>query len=421
MFPRRISTLGLSAGLHVLAVIVTTSIAALPARATRRGTDAQPPSVVVVHLDALPARLVERASPKKTDGPPEDLGIVLPDGSTSLALPGFAFDFGKVVHSASSLFPFLTDGSWLEAIAGANGRNDTARLVNPLGRHGQAPERKPPLRLPATQLQSLLDRCWSRRDRWRAFEPIADLTAAYDPDRGNLPVVLSAYGTQNGLQPYVDTTIRDPRFWVQLGLAADHRDFIEFITGYVTEHGSTKASTELLFLLDKLVQASLDALTVLLDTDPKEELQWTEMTNRGAYAAAVAIRDYYRAHLESRTLASRELLIARYGDVRRRILEIILDTTPNGYRANDARFALGGIYWRGGRREAAAAAWRAITIDGRDNDAADYADLLTELERPDGSHLGIRRIDRILERSHSRWISLSYDRLKQFGYHFDTF
>ena len=421
MLPRRISALGLSGGLHVLAVIVTTSIVASSPPASRRGSDTQSPAVVVGHLNALPAALVERGSPKKADSPPDDLGIVLPDGSSSLALPSFTFDFGKVVKRASSLFPFLTDGSWLEAIAATKSRHDTARLVNPLGRHGQTGEKKPPLRLRASELQSLLDKCWSRRDRWRAFEPIAGLARGYSPEDGDLPVLLGAYGTQNGLQPYVDTAIRDPRFWTQLGLAADHRDFVEFITRYVSEHGSTKAATELLFLLDKLVQASLDALTVLLDTDPKEELQWTGMVNRDAYAAAVAIRDYYRAHLESQSLGSRELVRARYDDVRRRILEIILDTTPNGYRANDARFALGSVYWTRGRREEAAAAWRAITIDERDNDVADYSDLLKEIERADGSPLDIRRIDRILERSRSRWISRSYNRLKQFGYHFDTF
>src|SRR4029079_12443655 len=132
---------------------------------------------------------------------------------------------------------------------------------------------------------------------------------------------------QNGLQPYVDTTTRDPRFWTQLGLAADHRDFIDVLGGYTTDLGTTKASTELLYLLDKLVQASMDALTVLLDTDPAEQLQWTQTPNHGPYAAAVAIRNYYRDYLASERLASRELLLARYGDVRRRILEIILDTT----------------------------------------------------------------------------------------------
>jgi hypothetical protein len=43
------------------------------------------------------------------------------------------------------------------------------------------------------------------------------------------------------------------------------------------------------------------------------------------------------------------------------------------------------------------------------------------METPGEASLDARRIDRILERQQSRWLSLSYDRLRRFGYHFDTF
>jgi len=37
-----------------------------------------------------------------------------------------------------------------------------------------------------------------------------------------------------------------------------------------------------------------------------------------------------------------------------------------------------------------------------------------------GQNLDARRIDRILDSEHGRWLSFSFDRLRQFGYRFDT-
>jgi len=419
---RRISALGASFALHALAALAAFWVAAHLVRVPVSGAEASRPTIVVVHLaEALPSLSKDRVSSKTSDAAPEDLGIVLPDGESKLDLPGFTFDFGKVVKRASSLFPFLTGRLSLEHIVATRSRQKSAGLVNPFARQRHTDERRAVLELREADLQALLDKCWSRRDRWRAFQPIADVARSYHPDAGDLPALLRAYGIQNGLQPYVDTTIRDPRLWTQLGLAADHADFIDFTSRYVSEHGSTKAATELLFLLDKLVQASFDALTALLDTHPSEDLQWTHLVNRDAYAAAVAIRDYYQAHLERLGLSSRDAISAYYAEARLTVLNTILDTTPNGYRANDARFARGAIYWKWGRREEAVGMWREMTIDERDNDVADYSDVLKEMEASGGASLDVRRINRILERQQSRWLSLSYDRLRRFGYHFDTF
>jgi hypothetical protein len=35
--------------------------------------------------------------------------------------------------------------------------------------------------------------------------------------------------------------------------------------------------------------------------------------------------------------------------------------------------------------------------------------------------LDVRRITRILDAEHGRWVSAAYDRLRQFGYQFDRF
>lgn len=60
---------------------------------------------------------------------------------------------------------------------------------------------------------------------------------------------------------------------------------------------ATKPTTELLFLLDKLTQASLDALTTLLDTDAQQDLWWTRNTNRAAYRLVIGLRRYYADRL----------------------------------------------------------------------------------------------------------------------------
>jgi hypothetical protein len=95
-------------------------------------------------------------------------------------------------------------------------------------------------------LQSLIDQSWSRRDRWRAFQHIAKLADRYNTDVGKLPTVLHTYLEQNGTQPQVDSTVPDPRVWLQLGLAADHVDWVGFVSRYASEHPSTRTTTELL-------------------------------------------------------------------------------------------------------------------------------------------------------------------------------
>jgi hypothetical protein len=163
-------------------------------------------------------------------------------------------------------------------------------LVNPFARRGQGQNDKPPLTLRAGDLQALVDKAWARRDRWPAFREIARLADASNPDEGDLPALLHGYVDQDGLQPYVDAAVRDPRLWTHLGLAANHVDFIDFISRYASQHPSTRATTELFFLLDKMAQASFDAMVVLLDSDPTTDLIWTRTANREAYDSHIRTR-----------------------------------------------------------------------------------------------------------------------------------
>jgi hypothetical protein len=209
-------------------------------------------------------------------------------------------------------------------------------------------------------------------------------------------------------------------------------EFIGFISRYAAEHPSTRATIELLFLLDKIAQASLDALVTLLDTVPEEHLDWTRSANPDAYAFVADLRRHYAAELLKKGLASGDRLGAYYDKVRLGILTGILRTTPRGYRVNDARFLIGSIYWREGSAGDALRAWRSMTIDAGDAYAPSIARILNAIATETGGDRGnvdtggtMRRlaeqIDAILRAEHGRWIMFSLDRLHQFGYRFDTF
>jgi hypothetical protein len=416
---RRLCAGGISVVIHVLIGLVAVWVASKLSWSPPPGGDAAGWTVVIVHAPELAG--TDAAHAKTREPTPGDLGIRVDDHVSTLALHGFTFDYSVVASRAGSLFPFLTGRLSLEHVVGGTDRYSTSGLANPFAHKKQSHSETPPLVLRDTARQALLDRTWSRRDRWHLFQPIATLAASYDPNTGDLPALLRAYVIQNGLQPYADTEIRDPRLWTQLGLASHHADFIDFISQYAGQHPSTKATTELLFLLDALVQGSFDALAVLLETKPETDLTWTRDTNRQAYDAVVKIRDYYRQEIDRRSLASPEALIAYYDAARLAILTTILETTPDRYRASDARFLIGAMHWKHGKREEALGWWRDLRIDADDHYVAAYSSILAAVSASDRQPVNTRQIDRILEAEHARWLSASYDRLRQFGFRFDTF
>jgi hypothetical protein len=223
------------------------------------------------------------------------------------------------------------------------------------------------------------------------------------------------------LQPYADQKARDPRLWVELGLAADHADFLDFISRFSVSHPGTKARVDVLFLLDKIAQASFDALVTLLDIVPDEDLQWTRQQNAQAFDAIVGIQRYYLLQLQKRDLGSRHALAAYYDDLRLRILEEIVETTPAGYRVNDARYLTGAIFWKQGNAEEATATWaRLREPDARDEFTAECSQLKAIVDAP-ALRLDPLVVDRILKAERGRWLVMSATRLHQFGYHFDTY
>src|ERR671936_917854 len=125
-----------------------------------------------------------------------------------------------LAHGASLAVHLLTRRLSIERVTVAPRRGKERTLGNPFDR-SHVDLIRPPLGLRAPAVQALLDKSWSRRERWKAFQPVAKVVNSYDPDEGAVPGLLRGYEVQNGLQPYVDTTMRDPRLWIQLGLAVD--------------------------------------------------------------------------------------------------------------------------------------------------------------------------------------------------------
>lgn len=347
-------------------------------------------------------------------------------GSRVLTIGGFTFNADKLFARASVLFPFVSPGLSLDHFAIGPSSDRVLVYQRPSSRENARAraETGRALILSDAAVQAIVDKAWSRRERWDAFAPIRALAASYSAEAGALPPLFQRYTDQNALQPYQDVEIRDPRFWTQLGLAADHVVFIGFIREYAEAHPGTRGAIELLFLLDRIAEANEDALQTLLDGNPEEDLRWTRASNRAAYGLALQLRVHYRSQLSRLGLNSRAAVARHYDGVRLAILEGILRTTPGGYRSNDARFLMGAIYWRQGRSADAIGSWRGITLDPADSFAAANAQLIAALHTIDTSRApaeAVRQISRVLKNEQGRWIDFSYARLKRFGYRFDSY
>jgi hypothetical protein len=259
MRPRYFRAFGLSAALHVLAAATLVWLAQSPA--IRTGSKERTLTTVVV------APTEDRGYPglKPVDRQADVSTVEAGDAALPLQIADFWVDVEKIATHAPVLFRSSPPVS-RSSTSSRHPVDEPVRSTSDAARH----ERRPAARRAAgapTLLQSIVDQSWSRRDRWSAFERIRKLAGSHSANDGSLPRLLKMYCDENWLQPYVDAETRDPRLWVQLALAADHVNFISFIRRYAAAHPSTKATTELLFLLDKIGQPH--TLGVLLDGDPR--------------------------------------------------------------------------------------------------------------------------------------------------------
>ena len=151
-------------------------------------------------------------------------------------------------------------------------------------------------------MQAVLDAAWSRRERWAAFQHIQDLVQRSNPQEGDLPTLLRRYVSENLLQPFDASQNSEPKLWALLSVAADHNEFIQFIRSFVARVPSSRATTELLFLLDKLVQANLHAVLALLELDADHGLVWTKTVSPSGAEALLRVRRYHEGVLSARGL-----------------------------------------------------------------------------------------------------------------------
>lgn len=410
LLTRRLVSLALSAALHAALLLVVTFVPP-PAGAGSEG------DLVTVAVVTLPEPGAPTAADAITEGEALADAIGEPE---PLRLPGVELDVAKVRERQDALFPFLTDD--LSAVdelrAAAAAHASTLSWLTPA-----RPERPqsglPPLVLSDQEFRDLVDAAWSRRERWGNFVAIATLVAEHDPDEGRAPELLRTHLDQNLLQPYYDAETRDPRFWVMLNLAADHAPILRFVTRFAREHPSTRATTELLFLLDELAQASRDALLMLLSTEPERDLLLTRTADRAAFELALTIRHRYRALLRDRHLEGTDAIRREYDAIRLRILQTIVETTPAGYGAADARFLAGRILWDQNNVADALRWWRDITPDSRGMYAPVYTGVLDAIRAPGTGKAA--RISALLGADYRNWLEFSKRRLAEFGYTVDGF
>jgi hypothetical protein len=406
----RAEGLAASVTIHIAAFTFLITVPAETPQLARNDT-------VVIQVPAEVAGIAAEASAgaapviEERDAPAD-----FPD-TVALGAAGITIEIGKIRRHQDVLFPFVTAS--LPLVDEVAQRQSTrSAVVNPFGRE-RTRSAFPPLTLSADERQRVIDRAWSRRTRWESFGEIAALLRKHDPGTGDAALLVRSHVDQNLLQPYFDGATRDPRFWVMLGLAADHAPFIEFLAGFIRDHPSSRTTTELLFMLDEFAQASRDAMLMLLSSDPQSVLRDTLSADPDAFQLAESLYRQYRDWARREGLVHTDAIRARFDDVRVGILRTIVATSPAGYGASDARYLLGLIQWDRNDVAGALRWWRDLQPDGRDAYRQTTAAIAREITRPGGAT--VSAISGILGAEYRRWLTFSQERLERFGYEFDTF
>jgi len=353
--------------------------------------------------------------------PPADPSIVIdhpipPEQLSGYEFSGLPFNLAKIAARRQSLFPFLTaDLSFLERFAG-DLRASSAHLRNPL----DPALRARPLELNDHLIQQLIDESWSRRDRWKRFKEIATLLDAHDADLGKAPALMRAYLDQNLLQPFCAGKTKDGQYWTLLENASDHADFLDFIRSYTRLRSSTKTTTELLFLMDELAQASFEVASTVAETSVSKDLAYSAVNAPRSALLAANVGNDLRSWFGSRgMLANTNNMRDAYGKLRLRVLSTIVETTPNGYREADARFLAGEVLFLSGNTEEAVEWWRPMNPVAGDTYAGAANAIKKVLDK--NGQLDQFELRRILSAESARWAEINYNRMKQFGYRCDSY
>jgi len=327
------------------------------------------------------------------------------------------FDTTRIRAREMEIFPFLTSRlTFLDALRPERPQDGrpSVRLAPAAATAGDLP----PLILAPPAFDALVDAAWSRRDRWRNFQSIARAADRHHPNEGDLPALVRAHVERNLLQPYHEAPTPDARFWVILGMAADHRDLIEFVARYAGRHPSSRTTTELLFLLDELAEAGHDAFNILRLT-PLQSLSETRRLSPNDLALAQALQDAWNEWAHGHDMGSLTGIDGRTDAIRSSILSAIIETSPGGYGANDARFLAGRMAWTRKDTRAAVGWWREMGTDARDG-FADVRQAIAGAIYDDGS-FDAERLEQALATEQRRWLATATARLARFGFTPQTF
>jgi hypothetical protein len=395
------STWTLSIGLHGAVVLAWLVMLALPP--------------VVTTPAAAPMRAVARIElPPPADQPMLVERVIPPEELSGYDISGLPFNLPKIDARRASLFPFLTaDLSFIERMA-SDVRAASARLPNPLDDALAAK----PLRLADHLRQQVIDEAWARRDRWKQFTQIRALLIGHDAHAGDTPALMRGYLDQNLLQPYCDGRSKDGQFWALLENATEYVDFLEFIRSYARTRSSSRTTTELLFLLDELAQGNREVAQTVLDTSVSHDLARTATISPLAARLAAGIGSDLRSWLASHGYTQQQGVGPAFDQVRLRVLSTIVETTPEGYRASDARFLAGEIFFRQANVEEAVQWWLGMRPEQSDT-YADAARAILAILEPGKVNLGAVRS--VLWRESARWHDVNHARLKKFGYRCDSY
>ena len=393
----------ISAILHLSPLVIAMIVAAVPAAAPSLRPEL-PPSNEIVRVFVAP-----RDEPFAIDSP------IPPEQLSGYELSGLPFNLAKIAARRESLFPFLTaDLGFLDRIA-TDFRAASAHLQNPLDPRLAAR----PLELEPAVMQQLIDESWSRRDRWQRFKQIAALLVGHDGSRGQAPMLMRAYLDQNLLQPYCAGKTKDGQFWALLENASDHADFLEFIRRYARTRSSSRTTTELLFLMDELAQASQEVATTVIGTSVSKDLAYSAVNAPRSALLAANIGNSLRYWFASRQMSANSDLVAAYDRIRLRILSTIVETTPDGYRLSDARFLAGAIFFRQSAVAEAVEWWRPMKPAEGDTYADAARAIKTVIDKT--GLLDQFELRRILSFESARWAEINYNRMRKFGYACDSY
>jgi hypothetical protein len=158
-------------------------------------------------------------------------------------------------------------------------------------------------------------------------------------------------------------------------------------------------------------------MIMMIETRPETDLQYTASLTRDGYELARTLKQHYGKWLFERQL-DKPAVRALYDALRLRLLSTIVETTPDGYRASDARYLAGEILFNQGNLTEAQRVWRSMRPDPNDAYVRASSEVLEALavDIPNP-----RELRRVLQAEYGRWRVYSIDRLRHFGHSCDTF